>query len=316
MNTRRVIVAMSGGVDSSVAALLLQKQDFEIVGVHFRQGDYTGGCCGDEGLADARRVAQQLGIYFYVINCQEEFNSEVIDYFCRTYAGGKTPNPCIYCNARVRFPILVGLADFLGFDYIATGHYARIKFDHLEDCHYITKASDSGKDQTYFLINLRRNWLGRIIFPLGSLSKAEVREIARKRKLKVSDKPESQDICFIPRADYSEFLRNTVPQFFPPGPVLDREGRKLGMHSGLPFYTVGQRKGLGISSPHPYYVLKLDLPENTLYVGKEEDTYSSRMVVSECNWLAKTPGKGKLRASIKIRSRHLGAPGRDRKSVV
>ena len=303
------MVAMSGGVDSSVAALLLKEQGYRVVGVHFRQTDYGGGCCGDRNLADARRVAQQLGIYFYLLRCLPEFKREVIDYFCRTYSAGKTPNPCILCNGRIRFPLLLKLAESLDFDYIATGHYARVGFDSRTNRHFIARSADAHKDQSYFLVGLKERWLDRIIWPLGDLSKLEVREIARNAGLRVSDKPDSQDICFVPRDNYSEFLKDALPDCHEHGPIVDRRGRILGMHSGLPFYTVGQRKGLRISSSEPLYVLKLEPESNTLYVGRREELYRTRLTVRQCNWIGKPPGSGRFRAGIKVRSRHPEAPG-------
>lgn len=306
MRRKKVLVAMSGGVDSSVAGLLLQREGCQVVGIHFWQGDYAGDCCGNQSLADARRVAQQLDIDFYVIDCRKEFERVVIDYFCRTYAEGLTPSPCIGCNARLRFPRLFRLAEFLDFDYIATGHYARIEVDPGEGCRFIAKATEAKKDQSYFLFGLERELLSRIVWPLGSLSKAEVRELAREKGLKVSEKPESQDVCFVPGGDYSKFLRDVMPESFSPGPILDRRGKRLGTHSGLPLYTVGQRRGLGIQSAQPLYVLKLEPETNTIYVGKEEETYSSRIAVSDCNWMGKPPGRRGFRAFIKIRSQHNG----------
>ncbi len=306
MKRKKVIVAMSGGVDSSVAALLLRREGCRVVGVHFRQGDYAGDCCGNRGLADARRAAQQLDIDFYAIDCRKEFEREVIDYFCRTYAEGLTPSPCINCNGRLRFPRLLKLAEFLEFDQIATGHYARLEDGPGDGCRFIARATDPKKDQSYFLLGLERSLLDRIIWPLGSLSKSEVRELARGEGLRVSEKPESQDICFIPDGNYAEFLKEVMPESFSPGPILDREGKRLGTHSGLPLYTVGQRKGLGVHSAEPLYVLRIEPETNTIYVGKEEETYSSQMAVSRCNWLGDPPPEGDFPARVKIRSQHPG----------
>ncbi len=309
MSKKKIMVAMSGGVDSSVAALLLREQGHRVVGVHFRQTNSGKGCCGDPGLSDARRVTQQLGIYFYLLKCLPEFKREVIDYFCRTYLAGETPNPCILCNGRIRFPLLLKLAASLDFDYIATGHYARVGFDSQTNHHFITRSADDHKDQSYFLVGLKERWLDRIIWPLGELSKSEVREIARNAGLEVSEKPDSQDICFVPRKKYAEFLRDARPDCYAPGPIRDRRGRILGTHSGLPFYTVGQRNGLRISSSQPLYVLELEPKSNTIYVGRKEELYRARLTVRECNWIGKPPGSGGFRAGIKVRFRHPEVPG-------
>ncbi len=313
MSPKKVIVAMSGGVDSSVAALLLREAGYRVLGVHFRQGDYEGDCCHNRGLIDARRVALELDIDFHVINCEKGFQREVIAYFCRTYAAGRTPNPCLNCNSRVRFPRLIQLANLLNFDFVATGHYARVAFDSRRHCYCLGPAVSRAKDQSYFLSGLKQQWLRSIIWPLGGLSKNEVREIARKRVLPVSEKPDSQEVCFIPRGGQREFLKKAIPNCCSPGPIIDAGGRRLGTHPGLPFYTVGQRRGLGISAPQPLYVLGLEPENNTVRVGREEETYSSAFTASHCNWLEIAPREDEFRARIMIRSRHRPGPGRVRR---
>jgi tRNA-specific 2-thiouridylase len=269
----RVAVAMSGGVDSSVAAALLQAQGHEVVGVTLQQWPRDdmeesakhGGCCSLNAVEDARRVASLLGIPYYCWNLEKEFGERVIEPFHLDYLEGRTPNPCVRCNAFVRFDLMLGRVLDLGFDRLATGHYARIV--NGAELH---SAVDDAKDQSYMLYHLDRERLGRILFPLGGMTKSEVREHAREFGLPVANKAESQEICFIPRGETARYLADRLP--VRAGPVVDSTGRQLGTHRGTPLYTVGQRSGFGdLAETGPWYVTRVDAPSNRLIVGRKED---------------------------------------------
>lgn len=274
------MVAMSGGVDSSLAAALLQEQGHAVTGItmHLWEGDedgiYESQCCSQEMVAGARRVCAQLGIPYYVFNYEQEFRRDVIQYFIDEYAHGATPNPCLACNRDLKFRVLLERAQMLGFDYLATGHYARIESAEAaesspgEEVGYrLLRGVDRSKDQSYVLYMLQQKELAHILFPLGDMDKPSVRRLARERKLATADRPESQDICFIPDNNYRRFLREEMPEIFQPGPILDHEGREIGQHQGLPQYTVGQRKGLGLATTQPLFVTGIDTARNALVVG-------------------------------------------------
>jgi tRNA-specific 2-thiouridylase len=269
----RVAVAMSGGVDSSVAAALLQAQGHEVVGVTLQQWPRDdmeesakhGGCCSLNAVEDARRVASLLGIPYYCWNLEKEFGERVIEPFHRDYLEGRTPNPCVRCNAFVRFDLMLGRVLDLGFDRLATGHYARIV-----NGGELHTAVDDAKDQSYMLYHLDRDRLGHILFPLGGMTKSEVREHAREFGLPVANKAESQEICFIPRGETSRYLADRLP--VRAGEVVDSTGRQLGSHRGTPLYTVGQRSGFGdLAETGPWYVTRVDAPTNRLVVGRKEE---------------------------------------------
>jgi tRNA-specific 2-thiouridylase len=269
----RVAVAMSGGVDSSLAAALLQAQGHEVIGVTLQQwprddseeASRHGGCCSLNAVEDARRVASLLGIPYYCWNLEKEFGERVIEPFHRDYLEGRTPNPCVRCNAFVRFDLMLGRVLALGFDRLATGHYARIV--NGTELH---TAVDAAKDQSYMLYHLDRERLGHILFPLGGMTKPEVREHAREFGLPVADKAESQEICFVPRGQTARYLADRLPVHA--GAVVDSSGRELGTHRGTPLYTVGQRSGFGdLTEAGPWYVLRVDAPANRLVVGRKED---------------------------------------------
>ena len=311
---KKVVVAMSGGVDSSVTAALLKEQGYEVFGVTMKlsnweskEGRTFGGCCGSKDFYDARSVAQTLGIPHYSFDYVEKFKGSVIGYFKDSYMKGETPNPCIACNQNVKFDYLLEQSLALGADFLATGHYARIRQG--SKGFELQKAVDLSKDQSYVLYGLGQKELSRILFPLGDLTKSEVRDIARRAGLRTADKPDSYEICFVPNEDYRQFISEEVPDAErPSGPIRHVDGRVLGQHKGLPFYTIGQREGLGISVGHPLYVTALETSSNTLVVGGKEDVLSQSVIVRQVTWVSGKTPVFPLSADVKIRSRHVGAP--------
>lgn len=305
---RRVLVAMSGGVDSSVAAAVLKERGFEVIGATMQiwprslpVGDREGGCCSLAAVEDAQRVAAILGIRYYVLNFQEKFEEEVISYFAREYASGRTPNPCIRCNQRIKFGHLLRKAREIGASFIATGHYARICRDPDTGRHLLLKAKDARKDQTYVLYSMTQDELAHTLFPVGDFTKDETRRIAASLGLPVAEKRESQEICFIPDDDYRKFLREYLPETRKPGPILDLEGNVLGEHEGIAFYTIGQRKGLGIASTEPFYVVDLDPERNAVIVGRAGDVMAEGLVAKDLNWIPFDRLRGPIKVEAKIR---------------
>lgn len=307
----RIVVGMSGGVDSSVAALLLKEQGYDVIGITLKVwlGDcsQTGehACCGPRAVEDARSIAHQLDIPFYVIDHKESFQKNVIDYFCHEYASGRTPNPCVVCNRKLKFGSLLDFAESLGGSKFATGHYARVERE--SDGYVLKKGMDPKKDQSYFLYTLDQNKLSKILFPLGGLQKSEVREFAQKAGLKVFDKSDSQEICFVPDGKYVNFLKQNVPDQFHSGLIKDKSGEVIGKHDGIQNFTIGQRKGLGIALGRPAYVIRLEPRSNTVVVGEEEDLYAKGFYIHQTHWIAKDKPKGPVSCSVKIRSAHEGA---------
>jgi len=305
---KKVLLAISGGVDSSVAAWLMKEEGYEVAGVTMCLGVREDGnkarCCGRDAIEDAREVCGMMGIPHYVLDYAPLLETCVIDKFVREYRLGRTPNPCIDCNRYLKFGRLLQQARAMGFDYLATGHYARI--ERKEDRWVLKKPKDSGKDQTYFLYPIPAAALEHILFPLADRMKEEVREIARQARLPIAEKPESQDLCFVTQESYGEFLRD---QGCPvqPGPIVDQSGRILGEHSGTVFYTIGQRHGLKISSPYPLYVVAIDAAGNSVIVGPKQDVYARGLVAGEMNWL--TPERPR-EAEAKIRYRKRTSPCR------
>jgi len=309
----RIVVAMSGGVDSSVAAALIQQEGYEVIGVSMqiwpsreqdKEEDNFGVCCGLSAIEDAREVAYKLGIPHYAMDFRDIFEQKVITDFCRKYSLGRTPNPCIRCNRYIKFDALLNRAKGLGATLLATGHHARVEKDGASNRYLLKKGRDSRKDQSYVLYALTQEQLRYIRFPIGNFTKEQVRKIARELALPVAGKPESQEICFIPDDDYPKFLREYMPEAITPGTIVDEQGNILGKHLGIPFYTVGQRRGLGISAREPLYVIAIDPKENTIVVGNKERVYGDELIASDLNWIAIAELKHPIRAKAKIRYLH------------
>ncbi len=296
-----VVVAMSGGVDSSVAAALLVERGYTVIGVMMRlwaEGK-DNRCCSPPAVDDARSVCAKLGIPFYLLNFETEFKTRVVDYFVAAYARGYTPNPCVQCNRWIKFGALLERAGALGADYLATGHYARRreragKFELL-------RGVDAQKDQSYALHRLTQAQLARALFPLGDLTKPETRALARRFGLPVSEKGESQDLCFAADRDYRNFLRRRVPTALVPGDIVDTRGRIIGKHAGLAFYTIGQRKGLGLAVGEPLFVLALDAARNRVVVGRAVELGGRELIANAVNWIAGSAPAMPLRVTAKIR---------------
>ena len=310
---KRIVVGMSGGVDSSVAAALLVEQGYEVVGITMRVAPSPtgaegasrfGSCCGTEATDDAREVARALGIRHYLLNMEDEFEQKVIGGFVAAYGAGRTPVPCVACNSELKFGSLLGRARAWDADAVATGHYARIARDPATGRHLLLRAADSRKDQTDFLWPLSQAQLAAARFPVGALTKDEVRATARRLGLVTADKPESQEICFVPDDDYRGFLRRRAPEMFRPGAIVDRQGSVVGTHGGIAAYTVGQRRGLGLASGRPLYVVDLDSGRNTVRVGDATELDRDRLVAEAVNFIACEPPRAALRVEAKIRHGH------------
>ena len=306
-----VVVAMSGGVDSSVAAASMVEQGYQVIGLMLRlwaePGPTANRCCTPDAVADARRVADQLGIPFYVRDYRDVFKKTVVDYFTQSYAHGLTPNPCIVCNEKVRFGQLLNEALALGASHLATGHYARLR-QTAEGDYQILKGIDRSKDQSYVLYRLTQEQLPHILFPVGDYVKLDIRAMARERGLPVFERADSQDLCFVSDGDYRQFLARHLPDAVRPGPLLDTAGRVLGQHRGLPHYTVGQRKGLGIAAPQPHYVLRLDVAGNAVIVGTAEELGRRQLTASQVTAISGRLLPSPLDITAKIRYQATDSP--------
>jgi tRNA-specific 2-thiouridylase len=300
-----VVVAMSGGVDSSVAAALLVQQGYPVIGMMLRlwsepDCDEDNRCCTPDALAQARRVASMLDIPFYAVDAREPFRQQVVQAFIDGYANGETPNPCLVCNRLIRWQFLLDRALAIGAQFMATGHYVRLRRDPLAGIQ-VLRSVDDKKDQSYVLHMLSQNQLAHSMFPLGEMIKPQVRQAAAEFGLPVAERPDSQDLCFLGAGDYRQFLRRNAPQVLHPGPILNQVGEQIGVHQGLAFYTIGQRKGLEIASPAPLYVISKDSAHNSLIVGDIEALGESTLTTRQVNWIAGRPPAQPLRALVKTR---------------
>ena len=312
-NKQRVLLGMSGGVDSSVAGYLLREQGYDVVGVTMKVWPQDcisraeDKCCGPQAVADARSVAHSLGIPHYVVDEADQFERTVIDYFASEYQAGRTPNPCVMCNEKLKFGNLWGKAQALGCDYIATGHYAII--EHHAESAVLRKGVDPRKDQSYFLFSLRQPQLRRALTPLGTMHKPQIREIAHSLGLKTADKVDSQEICFVPGNDYKAFLRSRLGEpDFHRGEIYDVDGNFVGEHDGIELFTIGQRRGLPGGSARPRYVVDLDPDNNRVIVGDADDLVCDEFEIDQTNWIARALPSQDVDLSVKIRYSHPGTP--------
>lgn len=318
MARERVVVGMSGGVDSSVAAALLLEQGYEVIGVTLNLSarvtvdeavERDDACCTLSAVEDARRVADRLGIAHYCLNFRDIFNEKVVANFVAEYRRGRTPNPCVRCNDYVKFEAVLRKARAMGADFVATGHYARIEHDPGAGRYLLRRGSDPRKDQSYVLYVLTQDELAHTLLPLGHLEKQQTRDLARRLGLRVADKAESQEICFVVDGDYGHFLERVAPEVVRPGPVVDLDGREVGAHRGIAFYTLGQRRGLGIGGGEPLYVVDIDASRNALVVGPEEALYRDEVLADEVNLISRPALDEPIRVQAKVRYRMPAAEG-------
>jgi len=323
----KIAVAMSGGVDSSAAAAILKEQGHELVGFTMQLWDQRRGintdengdplpsrCCSLDDVYDARRVAEELGFPFYVLNLERDFERDVVQPFVTSYLNGETPIPCVACNSRLKFASLDRLAVSLGCEKVATGHYARVEFDPSTNRYKLLRGLNQQKDQSYFLWELTQSQLSRAMFPLGDISKPEARDAARRHGLAVAEKKESQEICFVPDGDYAGFIdrylesEGETDRLPGSGEIVDTTGRVIGQHSGIQRYTIGQRRGIGIADERPLYVISLDVEKNQVVVGADQALLKSEFVAAGVNWVAFDNPVEPVRAEVRVRYRHTAAP--------
>ncbi|MDW7759758.1 MAG: tRNA 2-thiouridine(34) synthase MnmA [Acidobacteriota bacterium] len=326
----RAAVAMSGGVDSSVAAAILKEEGYDVLGFTMLLFDAlpSSGDCGNAGLpggpdatAAAARAAERFGIPHHVVDLRKDFARRVIEPFRRAYGRGRTPNPCILCNRFIKFGALFRGVRASGADFLATGHYARISRRENPREWRLEKARDATRDQSYFLYTLTQPRLARILFPVGNMTKSAVKAMARSLGLSAAERPESREICFIPGDDYQAYLRNTAPGLFRPGPIVDTSGALRGSHKGIAGYTIGQRRGLGIAAPRPLYVIALEATARTVRVGEEEALYRKTLRAGDVRFISRVKPRRPFRVSARIRYKHaespaLVTPGKDGTAVV
>lgn len=304
MSLPKVIVGMSGGVDSSVTAALLKEQGYAVIGAFldlWKDREIEAGGVEDASAA-AQAAADHLGIPLYTLDLKQEFRNVVVDFFIKGYMAGATPSPCVFCNRWFKWNYILEFGKKLDADFIATGHYARIQRSEA-GLFELLKGSDALKDQSYMLSNLNQDLLSKTLFPLGGLSKVEVREIAKRFEIPVAERKDSQDLCFLPDGDYRDFLQRNVQEPILPGEIVNADGEVLGEHQGLPFYTIGQRKGIRLSAPEPYYVIDRDQKRNRLIVGQKSDLGRTELTARSVNWISGAAPKQSFQADVKIRYR-------------
>ena len=311
----RIVVAMSGGVDSSVAAALLARDGHEVIGLSMQlydqrrvEGEAFGSCCSIDDLHDARRVAAAIGFPHYIVNFEKPFQDTVVRNFVAEYAAGRTPIPCVHCNSDLKFATLVDRAAAFDAAWVATGHYARVRFDEDRRQFVLIRGRDAGKDQSYFLFSLTQDQLSHAVFPVGHLTKPEVRTEANRLGLSVAEKPDSHEICFVPDGDTAGFVERHLEAAMPEGEIVDSGGRLMGRHRGLHRFTVGQRKGLGLSTGAPLYVLRLEPGAQRVVVGSRDELGRRTLEASQVNWIAGAAPDGPTRVTARIRHRHADAP--------